>query len=373
MMRVDILSLFPDYFSGPFDQSIIKRARKNGLLDIRLTDIRSFSEDPHRRVDDRPFGGGPGMVLMPNPVTKAIRDAKSEQAHVVYLSPQGAPLTAAKCRELAQKEHLVLLCGHYEGVDQRVIDSEVDEEISIGDYVLTNGCLSAIVLVDAISRFIPGVLGHDEAASQDSFEEGLLDCPHYTRPEEFEERQVPAVLQEGNHAKIKAWRHSAALELTRQRRPDLWLIWQSKQANEKQQHKKADKSGLWQVCQPENLNAVYLSVKDMQISLKFYRDILGVAIALEGEYRASFKVSSQTFALVQGKTHTDKGEVNSSSPLSFEFGISDTQILQAAIKWVNSKAIGQVIRNEKEQLTAVALKDPDGYQWILRISQGVHS
>lgn len=373
-MRVDILSLFPEYFSGPFEQSIIKRARSKGLLDIQLTDIRNFSEDRHQRVDDRPFGGGPGMVMMPQPVTKAIRSVKNEKSHVIFLSPQGTPLTAQKCRELADKKHLILLCGHYEGVDQRIIDSEVDEEISIGDYVLTNGCLSAIVLVDAMSRFIPGVLGHEDAAGQDSFEEGLLDCPHYTRPEVFEDVKVPAVLLEGNHDKIKTWRHAAALDLTRQRRPDLWLYWQAKQKDVGQQTKKTKKHGFWQVCEPEKLNTVYLSVKDIQISIKFYRDILGAAIVLEGQHCASFKIGSQTFVLVQGKAQADttKEHINS-LPISFELGTSDTQILQAAVKWVNSKAIGQVVRNEEEQLTAVTIKDPDGYQWILRISQGVNS
>lgn len=161
------------------------------------------------------------MVLMAPPVAKAIRSVRSPQARVVYLSPQGKILTAAKCRELAACEHLVLLCGHYEGVDERVLESDVDEEISIGDYVLTNGCLAAIVLVDAVVRFVPGVLGHELAACEDSFEKGILDCPHYTRPEVFENRQVPEVLLSGNHQKIAEWRREAALKKTRLVRPDL--------------------------------------------------------------------------------------------------------------------------------------------------------
>lgn len=220
-MIIDILSLFPEYFKGPFDESIIKRAREKGLIEIRLTNIRDFADNRHQRVDDRPYGGGPGMVMMPQPVTDAIRRVKSEHAKVIYLSPQGKVLTAAKCRELAQEKHLVLLCGHYEGVDQRVLDAEVDEEISIGDYVLTNGCLAAIVLVDGVIRFIPEVLGHASAAEEDSFEKGILDCPHYTRPEVFEGRAVPSVLLSGNHEKIAAWRHEQALEKTRNVRPDL--------------------------------------------------------------------------------------------------------------------------------------------------------
>ncbi|KAF3361426.1 tRNA (guanine-N(1)-)-methyltransferase [Chlamydiales bacterium STE3] len=220
-MRFDILSLFPDYFIGPFNESILKQAIKKGLLDVRLIDIRDYAENKWRKVDDRPYGGGPGMVLMADPVAKAIRASKTEKSHVIYLTPQGQPLTAKKCRELAGKEHLILLCGHYEGIDERVIQSDVDEEISIGDYVLTNGCLPAIILVDAVSRFVPAVLGSKEAAEQDSFEDGLFDCPHYTRPEIFEGRKVPDVLLNGDHKKIADWRKEMALQKTKRIRPDL--------------------------------------------------------------------------------------------------------------------------------------------------------
>jgi len=221
-MRVDILSLFPEYFSGPFDVSILKRAKESKLLDIHLVDIRDFAprKGNYAKVDDRPYGGGPGMVLMPEPVCQAIRSVKKEKSHVVYLSPQGKKLTAAKCQELSQKEHLVLLCGHYEGVDERAL-KEIDEEISIGDYVLTNGCLAAIVLVDAMARFIPGVLGHEEAAGQDSFQEGIFDAPHYTRPEMFEGIPIPEVLKTGNHAEIAKWRRKQGLAKTKRVRPDL--------------------------------------------------------------------------------------------------------------------------------------------------------
>lgn len=220
-MRFDILSLFPAYFKGPFDESIIKQAIKKGIIDIAHVDIRAFADNKHNRVDDRPYGGGPGMVLMPGPVSQAIRSVRKEKSRVIYLSPQGPVLTAAKCRELAALPHLVLLCGHYEGIDERVLESEIDEEISIGDYVLTNGCLAAIVLVDAVVRFVPGVLGHDLAASEDSFEKGILDYPHYTRPEVFEKKTVPDVLVSGDHKKIAEWRHRAAKEKTRRVRPDL--------------------------------------------------------------------------------------------------------------------------------------------------------
>jgi tRNA (guanine37-N1)-methyltransferase len=223
-MIVDILSLFPEYFRGPFDVSMLLRAREKGLLEIRHTDIRDFAENKHRRVDDRPFGGGPGMVLCPGPVAGAIRSVKKPGSHVVFLSPQGKTLTAAKCEELAAKDHLILLCGHYEGVDDRVLQKEVDEEISIGDYVLTNGCVAAIVLVDAVSRFIPGVIGHPDAVWEDSFQNGMLGAPDFTRPVLFEGMEVPEVLQGGNHAEIKQWRLKKALEKTARVRPELLSV-----------------------------------------------------------------------------------------------------------------------------------------------------
>ncbi len=219
--RFDLLSLFPEYFQGPFDVSIIKRARERGLVDIRLIDIRDFAEARHQKVDDRPFGGGPGMVLMPEPVVAAIRSCRTDKSRVIYLSPQGKPLTAARCAELAQEEHLILLCGHYEGVDERALQLEVDEEISIGDYVLSNGCAAAIVLVDAVCRFIPGVIGHPEAVEQDSFQQGIFDSPHYTRPEVFEGLDVPEVLRSGNHAAIAKWRREQAMNKTSRVRPEL--------------------------------------------------------------------------------------------------------------------------------------------------------
>ena len=213
-MKFTILSLFPDYFDGPFRVSMLKRAQEKGLLEIEQVDIRDFAEDKHKKVDDRPFGGGPGMVLMAAPLTRAIRSRKKEGSRVILLSPQGPKLTAKKCAELAQEKDLILVCGHYEGVDERVMQ-DVDEEISIGDYVLTSGCAAAIVLIDATVRFIPGVLGDEESAAQDSFQdEGLFDAPHYTRPVEFEGVKVPEVLLSGNHAAIARWRKEKAIEKT---------------------------------------------------------------------------------------------------------------------------------------------------------------
>jgi len=220
-MKIDILSLFPDYFNGPFGVSMVKRAREKGLVEINLVDIRDFAEGKHRTVDDRPYGGGPGMVLMAEPLLRAIRAHKKEGSYVIYLSPQGKPLNASLCRELSLCDHLIIICGHYEGIDQRVIDLEVDLEVSIGDFVLTSGLPAAAALLDATIRFIPGVIGHEEAARQDSFEDGLLDCPHYTRPPEVEGLTVPKVLLNGHHQMIGEWRDSKRKEATLTKRPDL--------------------------------------------------------------------------------------------------------------------------------------------------------
>lgn len=207
-MEVEILSLFPDYFRGPLGCSIIGKAIEKGLVKVNLVDMRDFAEDKRGTVDDRPYGGGPGMVLKPEPVIKAIRSVRRADSHVVYLSPQGKKLDAKMSESIASEhKHLILLCGHYEGIDQRIIDLEVDEEISIGDYVLTSGCPAALVLLDAAVRFIPEVIGHPRAAYEDSFHlESGFDGPQYTRPPVYEGIEVPEVLQQGHHAKIEAWR-----------------------------------------------------------------------------------------------------------------------------------------------------------------------
>jgi tRNA (guanine37-N1)-methyltransferase len=205
-MQIDIISLFPEYFESPFKVSILKKAQERGLINICLTDIREFGEGRWKKVDDRPYGGGPGMVLMPGPVTKALRSVKKDNSHVIYLSPQGELLNAKMCQRLAEYPHLICICGHYEGIDQRAIE-EVDEEISIGNYILTNGCLASIVLIDAVSRFIPGVLGNKDSVLDESFQEdGVCEGPCYTRPEVFEGKSVPKVLLSGNHAEAKKWK-----------------------------------------------------------------------------------------------------------------------------------------------------------------------
>ena len=218
-MDIDILSLFPEFFDTPFACSMIKRAREKGLLNIRCINIRDFADDKHQTVDDRPYGGGPGMVMKPEPAVRAIRSVKREGSHVIYLSPQGRVLKAGIAEELAKGyDHLILLCGHYEGIDQRIIDLEVDEEISIGDYVLTSGAPAAVVLVDAVSRFIPGVIGHPEGPYKDSFHgDETFEGPQYTRPYEFEGNKVPEVLVNGHHKEIEKWRSARGKEKMRER------------------------------------------------------------------------------------------------------------------------------------------------------------
>jgi tRNA (guanine37-N1)-methyltransferase len=223
-MRIDVISLFPEFVAQCAAFGVVGRAHERGLLSMHGWNPRDYAEGSYRRVDDRPFGGGPGMVMLIDPLRaslQAARAADPRPAHVVYLSPQGRPLTQARVRELAGMERLVLLCGRYEGVDERLIRAEVDEEISIGDYVLSGGELAAAVVVDAVARLRDGVLNDAESAEQDSFEAGLLDCPHYTRPVEHELGAVPEVLLSGNHAHIARWRRQQSLGRTWERRPEL--------------------------------------------------------------------------------------------------------------------------------------------------------
>lgn len=224
-MRVDIVSLFPEMFDGPFGHSIIKRAQEAGLLSIGVTNPRDFAYDKHKIVDDYPFGGGAGMVMKPDPLFRAVAHVKEatpvENRRVVLMCPGGAQLTQDKVRELAEYEQLILVCGHYEGVDERVRMHLVDEVVSIGDYVLTGGELPAMVLTDAVARMLPGVLGSSSSAPHDSFYDGLLEHPQYTRPREFEGLEVPEVLVSGDHAKIDRWRRKQSLKNTLERRPDL--------------------------------------------------------------------------------------------------------------------------------------------------------
>ena len=220
-MRIDILTLFPESFA-PLKTSLIGKAQDKKALEINIFDIRDFTLDKHKKCDDYTFGGGVGMVMSPQPIYDAFKSIDGyEKAHKIYLSPKGAKLVQSKVKELSGYEHLILLCGHYEGVDQRIIDMLIDEEISIGDYVLTGGEIPAMVVVDAVSRYIPGVLGKLESTADESFSDGLLEYPQYTRPQNFMGHEVPEVLVSGDHQKIAEWRKREAEKITKQRRPDI--------------------------------------------------------------------------------------------------------------------------------------------------------
>ncbi|WP_120993577.1 tRNA (guanosine(37)-N1)-methyltransferase TrmD [Stutzerimonas urumqiensis] len=223
-LRVEVITLFPEMFAAISDCGITSRAVRQGLLKLTCWNPRTFTEDRHQTVDDRPFGGGPGMVMKIAPLEAALGQAKraaGDEAKVIYLSPQGRPLKQAAVRELAGAEALILIAGRYEGIDERFIEAHVDEEWSIGDYVLSGGELPAMVLIDAVTRLLPGALGHADSAEEDSFSDGLLDCPHYTRPEVYAEQRVPEVLLSGNHEHIRRWRLQQSLGRTWERRADL--------------------------------------------------------------------------------------------------------------------------------------------------------
>lgn len=220
-MRIDILTLFPEMFA-PFNESIIKRARDKGVLQINTINIRDYSRDKHLKCDDAPFGGGAGMIMTPQPVYDCIKSVDPDhEARRIYLSPRGKLLTADIAKKLAGNERLLLLCGHYEGIDQRIIDLCIDEELSIGDYVLTGGELPAMILTDVVARFVPGVLGCADSAEEESFSAGLLEYPQYTRPQVYEGLQVPEVLLSGHHENIAKWRREQSLLITAKNRPDL--------------------------------------------------------------------------------------------------------------------------------------------------------
>ena len=220
-IEFDILTLFPEMVEGFFTSSMIGRGRKNGLLEVRTHQLRDWATGKHNKTDEMPYGGGAGMVLMPEPIFSAVEDIRRPETKVLYMAPDGEPLTSQMARELVQEEHLIILSGHYEGVDQRVRDELVDREISIGDYVLTNGTLAAAVMIDSISRFIPGFLGDEKSLTEESFMSSLLGFPQYTRPADFRGMRVPEVLLSGNHAAIEKWRHDQQLAKTRRLRPDL--------------------------------------------------------------------------------------------------------------------------------------------------------
>jgi tRNA (guanine37-N1)-methyltransferase len=227
-MKIDIITLFPEICRAPLSESIMKRAQQNGIIDLSIHNLRDWATDKHHVADDAPFGGGQGMIMKPEPIFAAVEELRSQGSNlkprtskVILMSPAGRRLEQPLASELAQESHLIVVCGHYEGVDHRVIEQLIDLEVSIGDYVLTNGALAAAVLVDAVVRLLPGALGHEQSAADDSFTGGLLEAPHYTRPAEFRGWKVPDVLLSGNHAEIESWRREQSIKRTRENRPDL--------------------------------------------------------------------------------------------------------------------------------------------------------
>lgn len=220
-MRIDVFTIFPGIVEGPLRESLLGKAIEAGIVDVRVHDIRAFVTDKHRQVDDEPYGGGPGMVLKPEPVFAAVESLREGTKRVIVLSPAGRRLDQPLVRELAKEPWLVLISGRYEGVDERVVEGLPAEEVSIGDYVLSGGEIPALVVLEAVTRLIPGVVGKEESLERESFEDGFLDHPHYTRPSEFREMAVPDVLLSGNHAEVERWRREAAEEKTRRNRPDL--------------------------------------------------------------------------------------------------------------------------------------------------------
>ncbi|HEY3661950.1 MAG TPA: tRNA (guanosine(37)-N1)-methyltransferase TrmD [Chthoniobacterales bacterium] len=222
-MRVDIITLFPEVCRVPLGESMMGRAQQAGVLELQVHNLRDWTGDRHHVVDDAPFGGGQGMVMKPEPIFAAVESLRNAESTVVLMTPQGRRFAQEIAREFSSKAHLIVICGHYEGVDQRVIEHLVDAEISIGDYVLTNGAIAAAIFVDAVVRLLPGVLGHEQSAQDDSFAAGLLEAPHYTRPADFRGWKVPEILLSGHHGEIAAWRKREAERRTRENRPDLLL------------------------------------------------------------------------------------------------------------------------------------------------------
>jgi tRNA (guanine37-N1)-methyltransferase len=220
-MKIDILTLFPEICRAPLSESMMKRAQENKILELGIHNLRNWTTDKHHVVDDAPFGGGQGMVMKPEPIFAAVESLRTAASAVILMTPQGKRFTQSIAAELSQKQHLIIICGHYEGIDHRVTEHLVDLEISIGDYVLTNGAIAAVVLVDATVRLLSGVLGHEHSAADDSFSDGLLEAPQYTRPAEFRGWNIPEILLSGNHAEIAAWRKEEARKRTRENRPDL--------------------------------------------------------------------------------------------------------------------------------------------------------
>ncbi|WP_100933991.1 tRNA (guanosine(37)-N1)-methyltransferase TrmD [Candidatus Chlamydia corallus] len=354
-MKIDILSLFPGYFEGPLQTSILGRAVKQGLLDVQLINLRDFGLGKWKQVDDVPFSGG-GMLLMAEPVTSAIRSVRKEHSKVIYLSPQGALLTAEKSRELASSSHLVLLCGYYEGIDERAIESEVDEEISIGDYVLTNGGVAALVLIDAVSRFIPGVLGNQESAERDSLENGLLEGPQYTRPRVFEGKEVPEVLLQGDHKAISQWRLEQSEYRTYERRPDLYLNYLYSQSTRQECREESITSRDQPKC---GKTAIALEVHRLKQAKHFYCKVFRLSLnAMSCENKFSLPDEGKTLFWLR-EVRTEKKNIITLS-LSFNCKEDFFDLLR---RW--ELFGGKLLEKETNEHAVVALaQDLEGHAWM---------
>ncbi len=349
MFHVDILSLFPGYFVSPLNTSILARAQKAGLIQVDLHDIRAYSQEPRHKVDERPFGGGPGMVMMADPVARAIASVRTSKSHVVYLSPRGIPFSSKVARRLSQYEHLVLLSGHYEGIDQRVLDSDVDEEISIGDYVLTNGCLASLVVLDATIRFIPDVLGHEEASLQDSFEDGLLDCAHYTKPLEYKGKIVPEVLRSGDHKKIADWRYGERLDRTKRVRPDIYARYlaDSFVGAVKDEESVAKYQG--------NVDYIVVHVQDALEVSRFWKNIVSSSsVRVQGN---QVTINLGRFSLI----YEESGEKH-----GFEVGVSVIGLQVSSAVFMRLVYLIKKIGNGSIQDDLCAFKDPQGNSFVAR-------
>ncbi|MGZ3790704.1 MAG: tRNA (guanosine(37)-N1)-methyltransferase TrmD [Bdellovibrio sp.] len=241
MFKIDVITLFPEMIENAVSYGVLGQALKSDLISVKAHTPREFAEDRHRTVDDRPFGGGDGMIMLAETLEKVLNKVKHNNSKVIYLSPQGKPLTDERARQLAKEEQLIFICGRYGGIDQRIINKYVDDEISVGDYVLSGGELGALIIIDAVSRFIPGVLGHEESADKDSFAEGLLEHPNFTRPRSYLSQEVPEILLSGNHKLIEAWKRNVSALVTLKKRPDLFKEY-LKQENEKYQALKKKKT-----------------------------------------------------------------------------------------------------------------------------------
>lgn len=363
-MKIDIISLFPEYFKSPFEQSILKRALQKKLIIIDCIDLRDFGLGTYNQVDDRTYGGGVGMVLKPEPIFEAIHLVKREDSRCVYLSPQGKVLTARESRRLASYSHLIFLCGHYEGVDERVIEECIDEEISIGDYVLTSGLAAALVVIDALVRFIPGVIENDLASEQDSFENNLLDFSHYTRPEVFREKKVPRVLLEGNHKAIDDWRQTSQINNTLVKRPDLYLRYLADKTIDKEKH--SYKQEDFQKKDIKIAVKYFLMTKNIEKLLSFYSYVFSGFFDIVVKEKLSARV-----CLFKGQLELlfkvlKEEEIDKTSFLSITLDEEDV-FFKIYCQWKKKKSV--YLQQLNKNSWSFSGKDPSENGWIFILNK----